>query len=248
MLYLHKLLPLLLSPIVVVILLAAWGALRKRRGPVLLALMLLYLASMPLLAKYLVSLSEAGAVRLSAESQPPANAIVVLSGMLATVAASDGVATEWGDFDRFLGGIELYEAGRAPRLIFTAGAFPWRPEATPEGLYLKQFAERLGVPARDILVSDLASNTEQEAQAIRRLLPEAQPSILLVPSAYHMPRATQLFLQAGFTVHPYPVDFLTSVEQTTLMDFLPSAHHLRLTDIVVREWIGRLYYRGRSAF
>lgn len=248
MLYLHKLLPLLLSPIVVVILLAAWGALRQRRGSVLLALLLLYLGSMPLVAKNLVSLSEAGAVRLSAESQPPADAIVVLSGMLATVAASDGVATEWGDFDRFLGGIELYEAGRASRLIFTAGAVPWRPEATPEGLYLKQFAERLGVPASAILVSDLASNTEQEANAIRRLLPEAQPNILLVTSAYHMPRAERIFRRAGFDVNPYPVDFLNDVEEMTPMDLFPSALHLRLTDMVVREWMGRVYYRTKEMF
>jgi uncharacterized SAM-binding protein YcdF (DUF218 family) len=246
MLYLHKLLPLLFSPIVVVILLAAWGAWRKRRGPVLLALLLLYLASMPIIAKSLVRLSEEGGVRLPASSQPQADAIVVLSGMLKTVAASDGTTTEWGDFDRFLGGIELYQAGRAKRLIFTAGAFPWQPKAVPEGVYLKQFAERMGIPATHIEVSDLAGNTEQEALAIRRLLPAAQPGILLVTSAYHMPRAAHIFRQAGFDVHPYPVDFLTSVTEATPMDYLPSAHDLRLTDIVIREWIGRFYYRLRG--
>ncbi len=246
MLYLHKLLPLLLSPVVVVILLATWGALRKRRGPVLLAVLLLYLASMPMLSKQLIRQVEDGAVRQSAASQPPADAVVVLSGMLMTVAASEGVATEWSDFDRFQGGVELYQAGRAPRLIFTAGAIPWRPQAIPEGHYLKRFAERLGVPAANMLVSDLATNTEEEARAIRRLLPQASPRILLVTSAYHMPRAAQLFRQAGFDVHPYPVDFLDNVEETTPMDFLPSAYHLRLTDIAVREMIGRLYYRARA--
>jgi uncharacterized SAM-binding protein YcdF (DUF218 family) len=243
MLYLHKLLPLLLSPIVVVILLAAWGAWRKRRGPVLLALLLLYLASMPIVAKSLVRLSEQAAVRLTAASQPRVDAIVVLSGMLKTVVASDGVATEWSDFDRFQGGIELYQAGRASRLIFTAGVFPWRPLAIPEGLYLKQFAERMGIPATHMEVSDRAGNTEQEALAVRRLLPVAEPRILLVTSAFHMPRAAHIFRHAGFEVHPYPVDFLGDVEDTTPMDFFPSAYDLRLTDIVVREWIGRAYYR-----
>ncbi len=246
MLYLHKLLPLLLSPIVVVILLAAWGTLRKRRGPVLLALLLLYLASMPMLSKQLIRLVEDGAVRQAAASQPQADAVVVLSGMLMTVAASEGVATEWSDFDRFQGGVELYQAGRAPRLIFTAGAVPWQPQAIPEGHYLKRFAERLGVPAANMAVSDLATNTEEEARAIRRLLPQASPRILLVTSAYHMPRAAQLFRQAGFDVHPYAVDFLDNVEETTPLDFLPNAYHLRLTDIAVREMIGRLYYRVRA--
>jgi len=243
MLYLHKLLPLLFSPIVLVILLAAWGAWRKRRGPVVLALLLLYGASMPIVAKSLMRLSEEGAVRLPAISQPQADAIVVLSGMLKTVAASDGTTTEWGDFDRFQGGVELYQAGRANRLIFTAGALPWQPQAVPEGVYLKQFAERMGIPASDMEVSDVAGNTEQEAQAVRRLLPAAQPSILLVTSAFHMPRAAHTFRHVGFEVYPYPVDFLTSVAELTPMDFLPSAYDLRLTDIVVREGIGRLYYR-----
>lgn len=243
MLYLHKLLPLLLSPIVVVILLAAWGAWRKRRGPMLLALLLLYLASMPIVAKSLVRLSEQDAVRLTAASQPRVDAIVVLSGMLKTVASSDGTTTEWGDFDRFLGGVELYQAARANRLIFTAGALPWQPKAIPEGVYLKQFAERMGIPAGHMEVSDLAGNTEQEARAVRRLMPDNQPSILLVTSAFHMPRAVHTFRHAGFEVHPYPVDFLSSVAERTPMDYLPSAHDLRLTDIAVREWIGRAYYR-----
>lgn len=245
MLYLHKLLPLLLSPIVVVILLAAWGAWRKRRGPVLLALLLLYLASMPIVAKSLVRLAEDSAVRQPASSQPQADAIVVLSGMLKTVASSDGTTTEWGDFDRFLGGVELYLAARANRLIFTAGALPWQPKAVPEGIYLKQFAERMGIPPSVIEVSDLAGNTEQEARAVRRLMPAVRPSILLVTSAFHMPRAVHTFRYAGFEVHPYPVDFLTSVAEHTPMDYLPSAHDLRLTDIAIREWIGRLYYRVR---
>ncbi len=46
-----------------------------------------------------------------------------------------GVAamSEWNDGDRFWGGIALYQAGKAPLLVFTGGWSPGQPNAKPEG-------------------------------------------------------------------------------------------------------------------
>ena len=35
--------------------------------------------------------------------------------------------SEWEDPARFLAGLDLYPAGKAPRLLFTGGASPFRP-------------------------------------------------------------------------------------------------------------------------
>ena len=56
-------------------------------------------------------------------------------------------------------------------------------------------------------MADRVTNTAHEAEAIRRLLPQDQPRVLLVTSAFHMRRAEVLFERQGRTVLPYPVDF-----------------------------------------
>ena len=47
---------------------------------------------------------------------------------MAVVIRPPGVAcvSEWEDPDRFLDGLDLYRAGKAPRLLFTGGASPFR--------------------------------------------------------------------------------------------------------------------------
>ena len=67
--------------------------------------------------------------------------------------------------------------------------------------------------------------------------------VLLVTSAFHMARAQELFEQAGFRVLPFPVDFRVSAgSELTLASFLPSANALSQTEMVWREFYGRMYY------
>ena len=156
------------------------------------------------------------------------------------------------DADRFFGGVELYQAGRAPLLIFTGGWVPWQPGAEPEGEVLMKYAVDFGVPLERILVTDEASNTAQEAAlTIRSLRPSdgagTPPSVLLVTSAFHMRRAKFLFEHAGFQVIPFRVDFQVSAgKKTTVLDFLPTGGGLRQTEKALREVYGLCYYRLRS--
>ena len=246
MIYLHKLLPLLLSPIVVTCTLVIYGTIKRKRAVALAGIALLYLASTFLIAGPLFRYAEGNRIKPDPSSLPRADAIVVLSGMLANIPAAKGVVKEWGDPDRFWGGIELYKLGKADTLIFTGALLPWDKDRTPEGVVLKIFATGAGVPEKNILVTGEAQNTEQEAAAVLKLVKRDRPSILLVTSAFHMTRARLIFEKKGFVVHEYPVDFKVGASDRTLMDFLPSPGALSLTDIALREGIGRAYYRVKS--
>ena len=249
MIYLHKLLPLLLSPIVFLLLLMVWAAIRRSRPAALLAVLLLYAASMPMLSDRLFRSLEQHQVRLLPTSVTPAQAVVVLSGMLHGVQGEGGVVQEWGEAaDRFFGGVELYEAGKAPQLVFTGGQMPWQSDQEPEGEVLQRLALHLGVPADAVTVSGPAQNTEQESLAVRKLLGPSVQRIVLVTSAFHMPRAQRLFERAGFVVTPYPVDLRVIVREITPMDYLPDPGALWMTDMALREWLGRGYYVLRAAF
>jgi len=111
---------------------------------------------------------------------------------------------------------------------------------------LKQYAERMGVPSGSISISAEAHNTEQEALAVKQLFKQTEPRILLVTSAFHMPRAERLFERQGFRVEAFPVDFKVRDKTLTPMDFLPSPQALQMTDVLVREYLGRLYYQLRA--
>ena len=246
--YLHKFLPILLSPLFVimaVLLLAVWW---KRRRLVLLAICSLWVASMPLTGKYLMAQLERGQVLQQPNAVPQADAIVVLSGILTAVEGEGGLQTEWLDPDRYFGGLALYKAGKAPKLIFTRGQLPWTDNIEPEGEYLKRKAIEDGVPSSQILLTDIVENTEDEAIATRALLKDNDDAkVLLVTSAFHMPRAMDVFLAQGLDVVPYPVDFKVRAEKSTFMSYLPSARALAQTSLFVREMLGRAYYNVKNA-
>jgi uncharacterized SAM-binding protein YcdF (DUF218 family) len=124
-------------------------------------------------------------------------------------------------------------------------------------MILKTFAQRMGVPEANITVSREAQNTAQEAQAVWEIFasqgsqaPHAshRPKILLVTSAFHMPRAQRLFEQQGFEVEAFPVDFRVRAKAMTPMDFLPDPRALGLTDLLMRELLGRFYYQLKTMF
>jgi len=113
----------------------------------------------------------------------------------------------------------------------------------PEGEYLRDIAEKLGVPSNIILLTENVQNTDQEAKAVVKLLNKEVPNIILVTSAFHMPRAQKVFEAAGIVVSPFSVDFLSGADNTKIMDFMPDAEAFEDTSFFVRELIGRLYYK-----
>ena len=129
---------------------------------------------------------------------------------------------------------------KAPKLIFTRGAQPWSAGA-PEGEVLFERARRDLVPEGMLALTPPVENTAQEAQAVAEMLENGR-KIILVTSAFHMPRAQALFQDAGLDVTPWPVDFRASANKVTPMDFIPSAGGLSGTSAALREFLGRAYY------
>ena len=275
MIYLNKILPLLFSPLIVVTALIAFGALRKKPIWIGTGLLVLWVASTPLIANTLFRWIEGGAIARDPATLPQSEAVVVLSGMLKYVdseigresADRPGIATEWGESaDRFFGGLEVWQAGKAEHLIFTGSLLPWQREVEPEDQYLARLAIGQGVNPEQIRVTRNVVNTEQEAVAIRAMLipdrgnpPErrsaatqavsaAAPQIILVTSAFHMPRAQLIFEEAGLRVIPYPVDFRVSAEGRDPTDYFPDPKALDRTDMAIRELLGRSLYRLKYAF
>ena len=170
------------------------------------------------------------------------DAIVVLSGMSGINEVGYSTYIEWGDHDRFFGGIALFKAYKAQKLIFTGGIMPWDKAKKTEGEVLKEYAISNGITSEKILVTKDVENTADEAVAVKELI-SPNKRIILVTSAYHMYRAKRLFEKQGFIVIPYKVDYKTQRnKEITILDFLPSAENLKKTETGLREIMGRIIY------
>lgn len=251
MFYLSKVLPVLGLPLGVVLMLMVAASIWRMRWALVAALGLLYVTSLPFTGRLLLGRLERGMERVPASAKVNADAIVVLSEGR-TLAPGKAKISEWNDADRFFGGIELFKAGKAPLLVFTGGAAPWEPTAPMEGTVLVNYAQQWGVPASALLTTGRVVNTAGEARAVYALLcPHAQAkeaeqkaTILLVTSAYHIPRARIEFEKAGFSVEPFPVDFLVPSERVfDFTDLLPSPKGIGDTTLALRETYGRLVAR-----
>ncbi len=242
MIYIHKLLPIFISPLFIALLLAIGSFYFKSRWLRILPILILLIASNPIIARALWGYLEKDYQPQFIQNAPEADYVVVLGGMLRTLQNANGeFVYEFNEAgDRFFEGVELWRNMKAPKIVFIRGELPWT-KGLPEGEVLAQWAQDIGVPANDILLSGKSENTADEAKAVKALVPE-DASILLVTSAYHMPRAMKIFQDQALCVTPYAVDFRVTDRQITAMDFLPSASALAMTTSFEREMIGRLYY------
>jgi len=242
MIYLHKLLPLIVSPLGLLISLMLLALVLRRQWPVYGALVILLICSFPLTARSIWVGLESEYQYQPPTTVPQADAVLVLSGMLGGFETEDGYVTEWGDPDRFFVGLQLVKLGKADRLIFTRGQMPWS-DSPPEGELLKQKALEMGISPQQILLTSIVSNTAEEASAVKGLMAEyGLNKIILVTSSFHLPRAKLLFDRAEVETYPYPTDFKAASRDITWLHFIPSADAFRDTSSGIREYIGRLYY------
>ena len=247
MIYLHKVIPLITSPLfltitllVIVFFLRKTKFFKVKNFLLILSFLTLFFLSNPLISMKLVKYIEAPHHPVKLSEVPVSDFIVVLSGGMIHQVEDD--VYEWSDPDRFFAGIKLLNANKGKKIIYTGGLLPWEKKKNTEGELLKNISIEFGVDENDILTTKKVQNTYEEANALSYLI-NKKSKIILVTSAFHMNRAVFLFKKHGFKVFPYPVDFQFKNNKITILDFIPSAGSLSSSSFVIREVLGRIYYR-----
>jgi uncharacterized SAM-binding protein YcdF (DUF218 family) len=241
----NKVLPLFFLPFGIVcalILVALW---RKKWWPGLVALAILYLASIPLVGDRLLGLLERRYPEIPVAQAGPADAIVVLGGILGGQTSPDTMIGWSESVERFEAGVALVQAGRAEELIFMGAKRQWLGRETTEGDELRRLAIARGVPAEKILVTRHIDNTATEAAAVaERVKAGGRKRVIVVTTGWHMPRAMLLFRKAGVDALPFPVDLRTERARSIgLGDFVPNASSWLMTETAIRECYGYAFYR-----
>jgi uncharacterized SAM-binding protein YcdF (DUF218 family) len=244
MIYINKILPIIVSPLGLIIILLFFGVFRKRMLPSMIALIILIILSLPIVSGQLIKLLEQNYRPTTPNETARADTVIVLSGMVTLIEKNDGIHYEFSEaVDRIFAGINLLKIGKAQKIILTRGKLPWSV-GVPEGEFLAEFIQSQGINPNRILLSEIVQNTNDEAKAISRMLPK-NSEVILVTSAFHMPRAVKVFQNQNLKVIPYAVDFRSSVKEINIIDFLPQASAFKDSNFYFREIIGRAYYSIR---
>jgi uncharacterized SAM-binding protein YcdF (DUF218 family) len=127
--------------------------------------------------------------------------------------------------------------GNVP-MLFTGGK-GWNTAS--HASVMGKVARKLGVPAELIIELEVGHTTLQEAEALQSTI--ANKSIILVTSASHMKRATEVISQT----HPKeiisaPTNFYgLKPNPIMLLNFIPSLNNLAIVAKFTHEEIGRFY-------
>lgn len=201
-----------------------------------LALILLYILSMPLTGQLLMRTLETPSASIA--QQATAQAIVVLgNGIYRNPAQFGGDSVQPGTLERLRLAARLQRAYHLPILVSGGSSYGGTPESVAMWDSLREdFAAEVR------WMETLSHNTAENAKFSRAILqPYQVDRILLVTHAWHMPRARMAFEKAGFTVIPAATGYAHGPWIET--DLLPSAKGLAFSYLALHEWIGLVWYR-----
>lgn len=227
-----------------------------RRAALLLALALIWVGGNRWVATGLVRSLEWQ--YLPPDPLPQAEAIVVLGGGTLPALYPRSTVEIGGAGDRLIYAAHLYHRGAAPHILVSGGYIAALSErSAPASEDMAELLVMLGVPETAIWQEAESRNTYENAFYSRAFLEERGiDRIILVTSAFHMPRAVGLFRAQGMDVIPAPTDY--SVTQAgweqlwqpnltaQLFNFFPDVSNLDDTTRVIKEYLGILLYRLRG--
>lgn len=186
----------------------------------------------------------------SLDAHRDATAIVILAGGATEADGQRDVGELSGSsWRRLWRGITVYRAldGTIPMLYSGGSGDPFNA-VSHEAELARSYALAAGIPADAFKIEMTSRTTYESGTAVARFLRERKPDavapkILLVTSAWHMPRAVAVFERLGLVAVPIPVDFMGRTVHVTPLSIFPSADALSTSVLSIHEWVGMLGYQ-----
>ena len=144
---------------------------------------------------------------------------------------------------RLAEGIRLYHLLHGKAKLILSG-YSGLHDPTPHAIMQQKLALSLGIPKEAIIMVPKATDTEEEAKAAKEIT-KSKPMIL-VTSAYHMPRAIQWFHHLGLSPYPAPTYHLASALHPNYLSIFSSGA-LKDSTIAIHEFLGILWQKIKGA-
>jgi len=175
-----------------------------------------------------------------ADSAP--GCIVVLGGGTIAVSPEEGGLGSLGAeaLKRLMYAYRLHKQLGIP-VVVTGGNVYDLPNVEPEAVVAARYLGSLGVEPSFIIRDDKSRTTKENAEKVKDLA--VRTPVLLVTSAYHMPRSVQSFRAVNLDIIPAPCDYKVQYVPYTFMSFLPGASNFDASVKAIKEYLGLVFYR-----
>jgi uncharacterized SAM-binding protein YcdF (DUF218 family) len=184
---------------------------------------------------------------------PKAEAIILLGG--ATRSKSyPRTGVDLGErSDRIVYAAQLYKQGKAPLIIISGGRIDWKDYGDPESSDMAAvLVNDLGVPPTALIEEPDSLNTYENAINVQKIMATRNiKRVLLVTSAFHMPRSLRIFRKLKMEVIPAPSDYLASrlalAEpgrnwEAAILSAIPDTERINNFTVALKEYIGTWIY------
>jgi uncharacterized SAM-binding protein YcdF (DUF218 family) len=246
---LSKLLPLFIKPLPISIGLALAALSLLNRSPkvsrtiLVISLTMLITFSLPMTANSLLHSLEKQYPPLPIADIPKANAIVLLTGGL-DLPEAPRLAPELGSRgDRLRLTHLLLTENKSELLIISGGNSKSEPTVKTEADHTQELMQNWGLSEIQILKETKSRNTRESVQELLKVIDENQiETILLVTSAFHMPRSMQLLKDFPAVITPIVSNVLITehARQLRFTQLIPSEVALSGSALALHEYLGML--------
>lgn len=151
--------------------------------------------------------------------------------------------------DRLSTALVLLKKQKAPLLVLGGGGYEEAGVMHSEADGVLRILMELGLGQGQVLSLGVCKHTRDEALKVGELVQQrGWKKILLVTSAYHMPRSLGTFSQVGAEVVAVPCNYLSSINRVGDLHWLhwPHSGGFQAFGTWFHEWLGSKVYRWRG--
>jgi uncharacterized SAM-binding protein YcdF (DUF218 family) len=173
----------------------------------------------------------------------PVEVIIVLGGGVHDINPLNSSFVSETSAARLLHGVEMLNKYGAKHLICAGKG----SAETAEGEVMAREALKIGVPKEKVRIDAQSNNTWEHAVELNKMLADKNIGVGIVTSGYHMKRSEREFKKYFNNVVPLPASYsYTSSTQSYILKYLPQTARLYKTSIMLREFIGSVWYKIKS--
>jgi uncharacterized SAM-binding protein YcdF (DUF218 family) len=148
--------------------------------------------------------------------------------------------------ERIYRAMALFRSGKIDTIIVSGGAASITGKLKPESIYVRQYLLQQGFDSGRIFIDTSSKNTFENARETAKILQKlGNRKVLLITSAFHIPRSVKCFQKAGVQVLPHSVQFISNPKRGYIFSdyVVPSSEALFHFDALIKEWVGYAVYR-----
>ena len=172
---------------------------------------------------------------------PPAKIIGEPSAIIVLSSGAYNKKTIDGDsFNRLFEGFKLYKKYHIP--VILSGGYAISTFSVAK--IMRNILLEMGVKKSYIITEDKSNDTFENALYVLKICKRRNfRRVILVTSAYHMPRAMFLFneFKGGIKIIAFPTDFKTD-KHYNIYGYIPQLGNLIISEEAMHEYIGYFYY------